>query len=132
MFDEEEAAPPKGFLYSYGAYLVYLVSVIGLALNLYGASRYFRAGRWGLAVWSLAAVGFLPRGTFGLVMLLGKDSGISLNIPALLRNPGVYRSYRWDSPLLQGREYPKALFEESLFLAFGLLPGVLLFIGWGV
>lgn len=84
------------FLYRNGGYVVCYFILIGLLLNAPLAFIFFKEGKWILCVWSIFSIFLLPKATLGLVLIMGRNSFIEINMPLSFWNlfPRTMAKYR--------------------------------------
>src|ERR1043166_6192818 len=70
--------------FTLGLLCVYLSFVAMLAPAILAAHFHFAAGYWVLGMWSLASIIIVPKAVLGFVLLIGRKSGVSLQMSVLV------------------------------------------------
>lgn len=113
------------FLFKYGGYIVYLVFLIGLFLNGSVAILHFMNNQWLFGIWAIFSIIFLPKATLGIVLILGRESIVFMNMPMLIWKifPGTMEKYRSESLIsITGNLVLKGFMREGIWLVICLVP----------
>lgn len=113
------------FLFKYGGYIVYLVFLIGLFLNGSVAILHFMNNQWLFGIWAIFSIILLPKATLGIVLILGRESIVFMNMPMLIWKifPGTMGKYRSESLIsITGNPALKGFMREGIWLVICLVP----------
>ncbi len=120
------------FIFRNGGYVVVASFAIVLIFNGITAVLYFFAGHVLMGIWALAGILILPKSVLGIVLLTGRRSGVSANLPLGFYSlfPRTLRRYRGDDwPPLETR-IPRLLISELMWATIALLPvAILIYFG---
>ena len=113
------------FLNNYGTYIVYLAFFIGLLLNGGVAISCFMDSQWMLGIWAIFSIILLPKAILGIVLVLGWEDVVSMNISFIIRSmfPGTMRKYGID---ILSFNFPytvlKGLSKQTIWLIISITP----------
>lgn len=113
------------FLFKYGGYIVCLFFLVGLFLNGAVATLHFKNGQWLFGIWAIFSIILLPKATLGLILLLGRESSVFLNMPMIIGKvfPGTMQRYRSDSLIsIFGNPVLKGFMKEIIWFVISLVP----------
>ena len=108
------------FLFRYGGYIVYLSFLVGLLLNGVVATLHFKSGQWLFGIWAIFSIILLPKATLGLILVVGRESHVFLNMPKIISElfPGTIRRYR----TIFGNKILKGFMKEIIWFVIGIVP----------
>jgi hypothetical protein len=109
------------FLFEYGAYIVYLVFLMGLFLNGTVAVLHFINGRWLFGIWAIFSIILLPKAALGLICLLGQKSIVCMNMSFIIGKifPSTIQKYRY---AFFGSQVLKGFLREIIWLVLSFVP----------
>ncbi len=118
------------FLFKNSGYIVYFVFIIGIFLNGGLSIHYFINGFWYFGIWAILSIMILPKAVFGLILLLGEKSIVSMNMPMILRGIFPKTMHRYGSLSLVssfGHPVLRGFIREIIWLGIGLFPVIIFF-----
>ncbi|MHB8652465.1 MAG: hypothetical protein ACYDA9_01165 [Terriglobia bacterium] len=118
----------SGWFLKYGGYIVDLTIVAAVFLNGSVALFHFSRGHVVLGLWSLVGILILAKSALGLVLLFGRRTSVSLNLPMFVYSafPGTLRKYSSEAyPPIVGSRVVQLATYEILWVAIALAPVII-------
>jgi len=113
------------FIFLNGAYIVYYLSLFVAIINIVISILFLINRLYLFSLWSIICILLLPKSILGIIMLLGRNENIYLNLSPFLYNnfARTCQKYRF----VYGKDVITGYIKEIMFLFIGISP-ILLYI----